>query len=370
MTALVGSIGTASGERGIVAGARAIRPGGINVEPGMRPWRYGGANPDGWWCRPKACNGVANGTVFVDRELRLISKLGAKRLRLEFPWPLIEPRRHVFDWRRADYIVKRARRYRVALLPILLYTPGWEARHPADPPRAGSYSAFVAAFAHRYRASIDAYELWNEPDLERYWRGTPQEYVEKILRPGDRAVRAQDPHARVVLGGPATADVEWLNEIYRFGGGTSFDVMSFHDYSGDSQILADAGLVQDVLRANGQARKPIWLGEYGVQEAETTDVHQQALVRLILTAKTPIALASWYSLRDDNVMRCCPPATIKEETYGLMTSGYRPKAGYQTMRQLLAAPPPPPRPRLNRILCCLLAMPPLLPTPAPAVGGP
>jgi hypothetical protein len=90
-----------------------------------------------------------------------------------------------------------------------------------------------------------------------------------------------------------------------------------------------------VLRAHGQARKPIWLGEYGIQEAETTDVHQQALLRLVLTAKAPIALASWYSLRDDNVMSCCPPATIKEETYGLMTSGYQTKAGYQTMRQLL-----------------------------------
>ena len=320
----------------MVAAARAIRPGGINVEPGMRPWRYVGANPDGWWCRPKACNGVANGTVFVDRELRLISKLGAKRLRLEFPWPLLEPRQHVFDWRRADYIVKRARRYRVALLPILIYTPGWEAPYPANPPLAGSYSAFVAAFAHRYRGSIDAYELWNEPDLERYWTGTAQEYVEKVLRPGYRAVKTQDPRARVVLGGPATADVEWLNEIYRFGGRTSFDVMSFHDYSGDSQILADARIVQGVLRAHGQAGKPIWLGEYGIEEAGTNDVRQQALLRLILTAKAPIALASWYSLRDDYVMSCCPPAAIKKESYGLMTSDYRPKAGYQVMRRLLA----------------------------------
>jgi hypothetical protein len=37
------------------------------------------------------------------------------------------------------------------------------------------------------------------------------------------------------------------------------------------------------------------------------------------------------------VMSCCPPATIKEETYGVMTRGYRPKAGYETMRQLLRA---------------------------------
>ena len=57
----------------------------------MRPWRYVGANPDGWWCKPGGCNGVANGTVFVDRELKLIAKLHVPLLRLEFPRPLIEP---------------------------------------------------------------------------------------------------------------------------------------------------------------------------------------------------------------------------------------------------------------------------------------
>ncbi len=337
MTALVASLGGRSDARSHAEVLRAIRPGGINVEPSMRPWRYVGANPDGWWCRRGACNGVANGTVFVDRELVLISKLRASQLRLEFPWPLIEPRRGVFDWRRADYIVKKARRYRVRLLPILLYTPRWDAPGGTDPPHAASFSAFVTAFAHRYRGSIDAYELWNEPDLDLYWTGGPQEYVMTVLRPGSRAIQAQDPRARVVLGGAQTADIDWLNDIYRFGGGKSFDVMTFHDYSADSQILAHARLVRDVLRAHGQARKPIWLGEYGFQERGQADVHQQALIRLVLTGRAPIALAAWYSLRDDHVMSCCPPATIKEETYGVMTNRYRPKAAYETMRQLLVA---------------------------------
>jgi hypothetical protein len=334
--ALFALVGATTGVRGQTTAPHAIRAGGITVEPSMRPWRYSGANPDGWWCRGDACNGVANGTVFVDREVRLISKLGARLLRVEFPWPLIEPRRNEFDWRRADYIVRRARRYHLRVLPVLVYTPRWNAPDESDPPDPASYATFVAAVAHRYRASLDSYELWNEPDLERYWNGRPDAYVTDVLEPGYRAVKEQDPRARVVLGGPATANLQWLDAIYRFGGGKSFDVMSFHDYSGDSSILAHARLVQGVLRAHGQTRKPIWLGEYGLQEAETSDVRQQALVRLGLTAKAPIKLASWYSLRDDHVMSCCPPQTIKDESYGLMTSRYRPKAAFATMRRLLA----------------------------------
>src|ERR1043166_39543 len=90
---------------------RAIRAGALNVEPSMRPWRYGGPNPDGWWCRVGQCSGVADGTVVVDRELKLVAKLSVRLLRVEFPWPLIEPSRGVFDWSRADYIVRRARQH-------------------------------------------------------------------------------------------------------------------------------------------------------------------------------------------------------------------------------------------------------------------
>ena len=137
-----------------------------------------------------------------------------------------------------------------------------------------------------------------------------------------------------MLGGPQVAIIAWLNDIYRFGGGRFFDVMQFHDYVG--QILADAKQVQGVLRSHGQARKPIWLGEYGLMEAGMNDPQQQALIQLVLTQKAPIALAAWYALRDDHVMTCCPPATIKEEPYGLMTDRYVPKGAFETMRNLLS----------------------------------
>jgi polysaccharide biosynthesis protein PslG len=218
---------------------------------------------------------------------------------------------------------------------VLLYTPGWIAASPSNPPDPRSFSAFVSAFARRYRARLDVYELWNEPDLSRYWTGGAQDYVRDVLLPGSRAVKANDPGARIVLGGTGSANASWFNEIYRFGGGRSFDVLEYHDYSADRRILSDAYLLRGVLRAHRQARKPIWLGEYGLQEAGTGDPRQQALIRVGLTGKAPIALAGWYALRDDRVMNCCPPATIKEESFGLLTDSYEPKQAYATMRTLL-----------------------------------
>jgi hypothetical protein len=114
--------------------AGAVRAGGVNTAPSMRPWRYAGADTDSWWCKRDACNGVSNGTEFVDRELPLAAELGARTLRIELPWALIEPRRGRFDWARFDYIVRAARRLKVTLQPVIVYTPAWAGKAANSPP--------------------------------------------------------------------------------------------------------------------------------------------------------------------------------------------------------------------------------------------
>jgi polysaccharide biosynthesis protein PslG len=314
----------------------AVRAAGLAPQPGMRPWRWaGGANPDGWWCAAGLCNGVADGTVFVDRELPLIRALGIRLIRLEFPWPLLEPRRKQFDWRRADYIVERAKAVGIEVVPIIVFTPGWARTSANSPPPADELHRFVRTFAYRYRKSVRFYELWNEPDLNRYFNGTARQYVRTVLIPGAQAIRAGDRSSRVILGGPASADEPWLNGIYAAGGGGSFDVLSYHDYSGNDFVLKNVAIVQRVLQAHGQPRKPIWIGEYGTEESGFDDVRQEALMRYALTGAAPLARVIWYTLRDDHVLTCCPPEVVKSETFGLMTDSYQPKRGYATMRQLL-----------------------------------
>jgi len=301
----------------------------------MRPWRYLGANPDGWWCRRGACRGVTRGGVFIDREVPLIARLGVSTVRLEFPWFLIEPRRGTYDWRRSDRIVRTVTRAHLKLQPVLVWTPRWAGKTPATPPTAASFSRFAQAFARRYRASIRHIELWNEPDLARYWNGTQAQYVRRVLVPGYRAIKRGNPRARVILGGPSFADEAWLHRIYDLGGGRSFDVAAFHDYSGDLSILEHARVVKAVLRAYGDARKPVWLGEFGFEEPGTDDLRHAALLEQVLTRPAPIAMAQWYTLRDDYPATCCPVQTVEESTFGLLTGDLRPKRSYGTLRRLV-----------------------------------
>jgi hypothetical protein len=313
----------------------AIRTGGVNIEPAIRPFRFAGPNPDGWWCQPGECAGVSNGTRFVDREVPLGASTGARILRLDLPWAFVEPQRGVFHWRRADYIVAKVRKAHLQIHAILAYSPSWAAPSENDAPASGDFAAFARAVARRYRGRIRYYELWNEPDLTRYWNASETAYVQDVLVPGDRAIKKADPNARVVLGGPSHADRDWLNGIFRLGGGSAFDIASYHDYSGDQRVLSDARVVKDVLVANGRPRTPIWLGEYGFQEPAIDDVQHAALIHEVLTQPAPIAVAEWYELRDDSPMTCCPPTPLELETYGLFTDDYRPKTSLKTMQALL-----------------------------------
>jgi Glycosyl hydrolases family 39 len=313
---------------------RAIRIGGIDAVSAIRPWRYTGPNPDGWWCRPGFCRDVTNGTVFVDKEVRLSARLHVRIVRLDFPWAFIQPTRGTYDWRRADYIVRALRTYKLQIHAVLAYTPSWAGETQASPPSAPDFSAFARAFAKRYRRSIRYFELWNEPDLQRYWTGSNEQFVKTIVVPGYRAIRRAAPAGRVIVG-PSSANRAWLEDLYRFGGGKSFDVMSWHDYSANASILSNAGVVQSVLRAHGQARKPIWLGEYGFEEPGLDDNGHAGLLTQILTSKAPFAVAEWYALRDDHPMTCCPPKTIETSTYGVLTADYRPKKSFGVMQSLL-----------------------------------
>lgn len=308
--------------------------GGINVEPSMRPWRYLGANPDSWWCMPPHCT---RDPIFrINSELLLARQLGVAVVRVELPWFLIQARRDVFDWSRVDAMVSAARTHNVLLQPVLVYTPAWSASDPTSAPSASEFSAFVTAVVRRYQTSIQYWEMWNEPDLTKYWSGGVRAYVESVLIPGYDAVKAIAPEALVILGGPASANADWLNGIYDNGGGGSFDIMAFHSYARGTRALGDCRTVHEVLRAHGQESKPLWLSEYGVQERCGAGRRQQRLMTAVLTTPGPLSMAIWYNLTDDHAMVCCPPEPAVTSYWGLVRhDGRTPKNAFFTMQSLL-----------------------------------
>src|SRR4051812_26301016 len=141
----------------------------------------------------------------IQRDFAAVAATGARVFRFGMGWDGIEEAPGRYDFRYWDEVISTAERLGVTVLPYLCYTPAWAAGGEADayrrPPRdLEAFGRFAAAAAARYRGRVRSWELWNEPDLDDYWRGTPHDYA-RMVSFASRAVRRADPGATVVLGG-------------------------------------------------------------------------------------------------------------------------------------------------------------------------
>lgn len=210
----------------------------------------------------------------------LWKKAGFGALRLHdanVTWAELEPQPGRWDWKRLDRIVANAGDARVDLLLPLQGTPAWAASNPAS---AGAYGkgansapadmddwiAYVRAVATRYKGTIRAYEVWNEPNLTRFFNGTPRQMAE-LTKSAAQAIRAIDPAALVVCSGiTSNYGLRWLRDYLAAGADRYCDVIGYHFYVQHGAPEKMAPLIADVKKAMaraGIAQRPIWNTETG-----------------------------------------------------------------------------------------------------------
>ncbi|MGC9395441.1 MAG: hypothetical protein ACP5J4_11355, partial [Anaerolineae bacterium] len=243
------------------------------------------------------------------RSLQMIAGAGFHWIRQQFPWADIEihakgdfeDHRHEpyrSAWDKYDNIVELSEQYGLSIIARLDAPPEWS-RHDGHtrgafgpPDDIADYGDYVAAVADRYRGRIRFYQIWNEPNIYPEWGNQPvdpEAYTELLCLAYAR-IKAIDPQAVVISGAmaptaelgtwnPAYAgnnlmDVVFLQRMYDAGAGACFDVMAVNDYmlwSGptdhrmrptQNQVNFSRPLwVRDVMVANGDAHKPIWISE-------------------------------------------------------------------------------------------------------------
>ncbi|MFN2132900.1 MAG: O-antigen ligase family protein [Anaerolineae bacterium] len=225
------------------------------------------------------------------RALDDVESLGVQWVRQRFPWREVEPEGGRYDWARWDAVVEATSRRGLKLIAVLDGPPDWALRHapvplPCAPPwRVEAYARYVGAFARRYGEAIEAYQVWDEPNLSQTWGGghvAACGYA-TLLGAAYVAIHEADP-AAIVLGGglaPTQAagpqdlnDLVYLEQLYALGGGAYFDALAVKGYgfwSGpeDRRVAPDVlnfsrlVAVRELARRRGDAAKPIWAVEWG-----------------------------------------------------------------------------------------------------------
>ena len=209
----------------------------------------------------------------VTRTLRLIKDMGVQYVRMQMPWEdieihgwgdfadrrNIETRGVISAWAKYDRIVELADEMGLELVVRLDRPPEWAREeaieHPAweeglerDPNSTGppdnysDFAAFVSMVVERYRGKVRFFQIWNEPNLKNEWNWQepdPEDFTE-LLRLSYSAAKRANPSAVILFPSLAPVDgldkrapmteLEYLDRVYKAGGGDYFDIMSAQSY--------------------------------------------------------------------------------------------------------------------------------------------
>ena len=232
---------------------------------------------------------------------------GVGWVRIDFNWYDAQPTNGAPDFAFFDQLVDAARSRGLEVLAVPGYTPAWASQGDAladgalnDVPVAGAYAAFVQASVAHFKDRVTHWELWNEPNLDVFFEGTPDDYIQRVLLPGAAALHAECPTCIVVAPGLASVGSEydvWLDAVLG-AAASQIDIVSGHIYAGfdtanltkDSffnkleshRVIELAGVVvyegplsyREVMDAHG-VTKPFWLTETG-REAVLGDAPAEA----------------------------------------------------------------------------------------------
>ena len=276
-----------------------------------------------------------------DFEFEKYVELGGIRIREDFHWHKIEPADDQWDFSVVDTQVQMARARNMKVLPMLGYGVDWamtEADNYSsiDPALYGQYAGRVAA---QYCDDIKEYEVWNEPNFERFWPPEPDlgHYAE-FLKAAYIAIKQACPDARVLTAGFSAYDLTkpferwWMLDDMKAAVPDIcdyFDVFAFHpytlaqrpspeyDYHITETLLAEGQiemtrLARAKLEALGCGEKAIWYTEAGwpswdlisEEDQTATGIDNEKLQSVylarsvLLAARDNVEAYFWYTFWD------------------------------------------------------------------------
>lgn len=157
-----------------------------------------------------------------------------------------------------------------------IYTPSWavtlpDGQHPPGEAAYGYAPTDIEALREYVRESlkrfpaIKRWEIWNEPYVSMFWRGTPKEYVDlcKVIYTEAKKARPDiTVYAQLLYEGP------WTRDAMKLGVLNYCDGVAYHFYhvaSEDAQSATEPiRRLRQLLAANGKPNMPILASEGGM----------------------------------------------------------------------------------------------------------
>jgi len=344
--------------------------------------------------QPAECPFGVNAHMADDASLQLAADAGVGWVRMDFNWYQLEPSPGVYEWGAADRFIDSAVALGLNVYPTIAYAPAWAVAPGCDDtsddpaqwcrnqsPDPVAWASFVTAAVDRYGDRVKVWGLWNEPNLEHFYRDTRSRWVSDVLVPGAEAVHATCADCQVA--GPELANLReasWdadaglcvLGECVFNGwevslaeildeAGSHIDIVTHHKYDDSAEVWLDEliagqwlGGVQYMhglkeLTDDHAPGKPVWVTEYG-WETTPGGPYDPAYAADQLTdsylalddvqaggwgghpAWPELDKLFWYDLQDDPVVH-----EWGQFTWGLLDADGQPKEAYDAYADVISS---------------------------------
>ncbi|MDR1566856.1 MAG: beta-galactosidase [Treponema sp.] len=274
----------------------------------------------------------------VPRDFEMMDELGVVWQRRTCRWSSLEPRQGEWDFSGWDAYVNDSKAAGNKLLAILAYDTAWlhgkeNAPQKITPEELPHYLNYVETVVSRYKGRIDAYEIWNEPNIS-FWKG-PEEDFFAMTRAAAQKIRELDPDAKIVGGSFWRAPRGFVKRIFESGALDHVDAVSFHPYAvnpkGAVKLYDKLVKILEACHFTGE----IWVTEVGYptsgwyptrvkEENFPTDI----VKTLAGLATRRIRVLFWYELKDSYNRGEAPSRFNSEYYFGISYLDHSRKNGY------------------------------------------
>ena len=319
-----------------------------------------------------------------DNGVKLAANLGVGWIKQQIDWNSVEYARGLYRWEELDHLVAEAQQHGLKMLFSVARAPGFSRPEPVEedgPPTDFTiFHDFMHALSLRYQGRVAAYELWNEPNLKREWRGfdlSAAKFVE-LVKAGAQGVREGDPNAVIISGAPAVTGIDdkinaiddrvFLREMIATGVGNVVDAIGVHPYGAGNppdERAADAAHLRsgynnhpsffflDTLEdyhqilSTANINKPLWVTEFGwpsIEKFGKVDTTGWEYARDVTEADQAAYLLRAIELRRDRAwvgpmmiwnLNIAPllGADRSESAYGLLRPDGSERPAYRQLRR-------------------------------------
>jgi hypothetical protein len=292
--------------------------------------------------------------------------MGATSVRVDASWQVGQPDGpESFDFTSLDQVVASLQKAGMPVDLIIDQTPPWAAVSGArygswaQPASASAFAKWAGAVASRYagRGVVEAYEIWNEPNIKTFWQPKPDPSAYTAdLKAAYIAIKQADPSVAVISGGLAPAVDSgtsynartFLKDMYADGATGSFDGVGYHPYSypalpdqfetwsGWSQLSETMPSLRSVMVANGDSAMKIWITEFGAPTSGPNNVGDTGQSNQLIQAISQVKRLTWVGSFYIYTWADLSWLDAGENGFGLLTTSGVPKPAYAAITAALA----------------------------------